>query len=477
MNRIRVALFNDRAAAEPIRQHLLRAGIPAELHDELGLASLWFVSKSSAGVRVEVPARLSEMARQLLLAREAAEGALRAAIRCPECGSLRVDYPQFTRKSLFTNLAIGLIARLGLVEKDYYCEDCHYAWPKQHSRPLRARAHLAPNYFIEDFPRNPVEAHKTQLSTSECRKTPPAKSASPAAKPARFHLRKIGRKTLAVPLAGAMLLLGSSAGFAGSSSPVSTADTVAKTSLNSPTAAGNHGSAPPASPTYLRDVLPILMGKCARCHSDQTSVLHNWLDYQTAFGDRWEIQRRVWHSWKGSYFKQPMPTGNSPESQAMTDEERALIRDWVAKGAPRGVAPAYNAVQSKAERIEIGRRLFSTICAACHQPTGRGIPSRFPPLAGSDFLNADKHRAIKIVVNGLQGEVLVNGQRFNNSMPKFPLGDQDIANVLTYVYSSFGNSGKEVTPPEVSAVRVEKVETVPNQQYRTAASQETSPFE
>src|SRR5216684_9327815 len=154
INRVRVAIFANRAAAEPIRQHLMQAGIPAEIHDELWLARLWFVSKRSAGVRVEVPARLSERASQLLLAWEAGEGALRAAIRCPECNSLQVDYPQFTPKSFFTNVALGLVAELGLVEKDYYCESCHYAWPKQRVKPQRNRGHLAPNYFIEGFPQS-----------------------------------------------------------------------------------------------------------------------------------------------------------------------------------------------------------------------------------------------------------------------------------------------------------------------------------
>jgi nitrite reductase (NO-forming) len=77
----------------------------------------------------------------------------------------------------------------------------------------------------------------------------------------------------------------------------------------------------------------------------------------------------------------------------------------------------------------------------------------FPPLAGSDFLNADKNRAIKTVLFGRQGEVVVNGQKFNNNMPSFPLTDQDIANVLTFVYNSFGNSGLDVTPEEVKALR------------------------
>jgi mono/diheme cytochrome c family protein len=220
------------------------------------------------------------------------------------------------------------------------------------------------------------------------------------------------------------------------------------------------------------------MGKCGRCHNEQATFLQNWLSYTAAAQNRWEIKRRVWDSWHGAYFKQPMPTGNSPESQVITEEERTTIREWVESGAACGVRPAYGSAQSKAEKIEMGKRLFGTICAACHQPTGQGIPGRFPPLAGSDFLNSDKHRAIHIVVNGLQGEVVVNGQKFNNSMPRFPLTDQDIAAALTYVYNSFGNSGKEVTSDEVSIIRSEKEDSSnAGKTFGTRPPEEKSPFE
>ncbi|SRR6266480_629410 len=209
------------------------------------------------------------------------------------------------------------------------------------------------------------------------------------------------------------------------------------------------------APTYLRDVLPIIMGKCSRCHNEQARFVYNWLDYRTAYADRWEIRRRLWDSWKGTYFKESMPIANSPESLAITDEERLTIRNWVAAGALRGVTPPPGAPKSKAEKIELGRRLFTSICAACHQPTGQGLPNVFPPLASSDFLNADKNRAIKIVINGRQGELIVNGRKFNNSMPQFPLSDDDIANALTFVYNSFGNAGLEVKPEEVKFLRTQ----------------------
>ncbi len=232
-----------------------------------------------------------------------------------------------------------------------------------------------------------------------------------------------------------------------------------------------------ANSTYVRDVLPIFMGKCSRCHNGE-GMLYNWMNYKTAFGDRQEIKRRVWDSWKGKYFKQSMPAG-SQEAQAMTEEERTIIKEWVEAGAAYGVASTDGSPKSKPERIEHGKRLFATVCALCHQPTGEGVPEKFPPLAGSDFLNSDKNRAIKILLHGRQGEITVNGRKFNNSMPSFPLGDEDIANALTFVYNSFGNSGKEVTPEEVKALRAEKeVAEAPGEPNQAVnVPREQSPFE
>jgi mono/diheme cytochrome c family protein len=231
------------------------------------------------------------------------------------------------------------------------------------------------------------------------------------------------------------------------------------------------------NPTYLQDIQPIFMGNCSRCHNQESKFVYNWLDYRTAYADRWEIRRRVWDSWRGSYYKEPMPIVNSPESLALTDAERALIRTWVESGAPRGVAPAAGAAKTKTERIALGRKFFTSVCAACHQPTGQGLPNVFPPLAGSDFLNSDKSRAIKTVLFGRQGEVVVNGMKFNNNMPSFPLGDEDIANVLTYVYNSFGNTGLEVTPEEVKTLRAQGPGPVATPATKPAAAPAASVFE
>lgn len=115
-------------------------------------------------------------------------------------------------------------------------------------------------------------------------------------------------------------------------------------------------------------------------------------------------------------------------------------------------APAVTA-QSPEERVKFGERVFTAVCLACHQANGQGVPGVFPPLAGSDFLNADKKRAIGVVSSGLEGPIAVNGQKFANVMPRLSLSDEDIANVLSFVYANWGNSKQQVTPQEVKAVR------------------------
>ena len=109
--------------------------------------------------------------------------------------------------------------------------------------------------------------------------------------------------------------------------------------------------------------------------------------------------------------------------------------------------------QTKAERIEHGRVVYSQVCVACHQAEGQGIPLAFPPLAKSDYLNADTDRAIKTVLLGLTGKVTVNGENYESIMPQLGLSDEAIANVLTYVYNEWGNNGTVVPTSRVAEIR------------------------
>jgi nitrite reductase (NO-forming) len=118
-----------------------------------------------------------------------------------------------------------------------------------------------------------------------------------------------------------------------------------------------------------------------------------------------------------------------------------------------GDAPVLKPATTKAERLERGQRTYAGTCAACHQPAGAGIEGAFPPLAASDYLNADRARAIQAVAGGLTGKILVNGKTYNSVMPALNLSDEDIANVMTFVYNSWRNAGHVVTPADVAAVR------------------------
>lgn len=100
-----------------------------------------------------------------------------------------------------------------------------------------------------------------------------------------------------------------------------------------------------------------------------------------------------------------------------------------------------------------GKVAFDKTCIACHQATGLGVPAAFPPLAKSDYLMADRKRTIKQVIKGSQGEITVNGKKYNGVMPPQVLTEQEIADVLTYVMNSWGNKAEAITLEEVQAVK------------------------
>lgn len=149
MNALPIILFSNRSSAEPVHRRLAQEGFTPSINEGPRLTKLWFVSGHSADVRIEVPQDQYNRAEQFLIDLDQRESWLNAAIRCPECGSFRVDFPQYARHSLLTNLAMGILAKIGLVERDYYCEDCHFTWPRAGYRASRARPNSAPYYFLE----------------------------------------------------------------------------------------------------------------------------------------------------------------------------------------------------------------------------------------------------------------------------------------------------------------------------------------
>jgi mono/diheme cytochrome c family protein len=161
-------------------------------------------------------------------------------------------------------------------------------------------------------------------------------------------------------------------------------------------------------------VQQIFAASCGRCHNPQAKIF-DWLDYKAAYAYRREVERRVWDSWKGWYYKEAMPPPNSPESLAFTEAERLSIRNWVngEGGAVLGVAPApapaasastnqvagsassaaspakpesgQPSATAPADDVQEGRGLFASVgCVACHKIEGKG------GVAGPDLSNEGK---------------------------------------------------------------------------------------
>ena len=104
-----------------------------------------------------------------------------------------------------------------------------------------------------------------------------------------------------------------------------------------------------------------------------------------------------------------------------------------------------------------GAALFASTCAACHQSSGAGLAGVFPPLAGSEWANGRDTMVSAIVLNGITGALTVRGASYNGAMPAFKaqLGDEQIAAVLTYVRSQWGNTSAPIATAVVAKVRDE----------------------
>jgi nitrite reductase (NO-forming) len=119
---------------------------------------------------------------------------------------------------------------------------------------------------------------------------------------------------------------------------------------------------------------------------------------------------------------------------------------------------------TKEIQIAKGKGVFMQTCFVCHQVNGEGIPGQIPPLAKSDYMLADRFRAVRNILFGQTGEVVVNGKTYNGTMiPLNYLSDEDVANVVTYVINSFGNSGEAVKVEEVRRIRSEAPAPAANQ--------------
>lgn len=134
---------------------------------------------------------------------------------------------------------------------------------------------------------------------------------------------------------------------------------------------------------------------------------------------------------------------NQPQSSSSASEKSDSV-----------IAPAPVISDSLKAVLVKGQEVYTKHCVTCHQAAGDGVPNLNPPLTGTDYVVGDKTRLIKVVLNGLNENIEINGMVYSNPMPAHAfLNDQEVADVLTYVRNSFGNTAEGITKEEVEAVR------------------------
>jgi mono/diheme cytochrome c family protein len=104
-----------------------------------------------------------------------------------------------------------------------------------------------------------------------------------------------------------------------------------------------------------------------------------------------------------------------------------------------------------------GKKVYEQYCLTCHQVDGSGVPRMNPPLIKTSYVLGEKSTLIQVVLKGLEASVPIDDEYYSNNMPPHDfLKDQEIADVLTYVRSNFGNKASAVTAAEVKAERAKK---------------------
>ena len=128
---VTIATFNDSGKARQLKRRFQDAGLRVDVHNEAPLQQVGFMSRPQANAKVMVDDADFERAQNLMVEWEATDPDISAAlVRCPQCSSSNIEYPQMTRKFM-TPALVGVLCALKIIPKEFYCQDCHFTWSNE----------------------------------------------------------------------------------------------------------------------------------------------------------------------------------------------------------------------------------------------------------------------------------------------------------------------------------------------------------
>jgi hypothetical protein len=128
---VTIATFNDGAKARELKDQFQKSGIRADIHNEGHLQRVAFMSKPQANVKLQVEDDDFERAQNLMVEWQQSDPAIAGAmLRCPQCNSSSIEYPQMSRKSITPGMVTVLYA-LRILPKEFYCRDCQFTWSNE----------------------------------------------------------------------------------------------------------------------------------------------------------------------------------------------------------------------------------------------------------------------------------------------------------------------------------------------------------
>jgi predicted RNA-binding Zn-ribbon protein involved in translation (DUF1610 family) len=125
---ITIATFNEAPPAEKLKDRLHDAGMHVDIMDDSAAQAIFFMNRHPrAHMHVQVRKEEYEAAKKLVREWEK-EGLMAEAVICPQCGSSRIEFPQFSRRTA-GSMFFAALSAAHLIPREYYCEDCQFTWP------------------------------------------------------------------------------------------------------------------------------------------------------------------------------------------------------------------------------------------------------------------------------------------------------------------------------------------------------------